>query len=154
MSSTELLTAELAAVKLTDSKENLVEEQEVVVVAVAVVEAEAEEQLSASLSEVNKSTGSLNKLNRSNSKLGLDSTTATEDVAKKSTEELVAVSLDEPKVNETEIETETQVKEEASGGVDESEEVAKDEIAEDESEKSKKKCCALQKAAKCRCIIS
>ena len=150
MSSTELLTAELAAVKLTDSKENLVEEQEVVVVAVAVVEAEAEEQLSASLSEVNKSTGSLNKLNRSNSKLGLDSTTATEDVAKKSTEELVAVSLDEPKVNETE----TQVKEEASGAADESDEVAKNETAEDESEKSKKKCCALQKAAKCRCIIS
>lgn len=154
-SSTELLTSELAAIKIADSTEKLVQEEEPKEVSIEgsvsgsdefVSAAEesvsgAEESLVSSplMSETKKSKNndSLSKLTRTNSKLCLNS----EETGKsKSTDELVAVTLEEKATESKEEEPATG---EAAGvAVGEAEPVASDE---------KKSC---EKAAKCRCIIS
>ena len=150
-SSSELLASELAAIKITDSKEHLVQEETVESAPVEAAPVREEELVS--VESANKSASSLNKLTRSNSKLGLDSVTNSNEGAKESTEELVAVAIDEPKAPEIESKEEENKSEDGSDPAADKESEAAAPVEETDEAKNKK-CCMTQKAAKCRCIIS
>lgn len=168
LSSSELLATELAAVKIADSKENLAEvaksESKTSLNGIAAknasqgsINALAKNESKASL---NKSNASLSKLSRSNPEISSEQIVEEKiaepvaEEAKKSTDELVAVSLNEASEAKEESEpvaTETFAPVIVAAAVAAAPTTeAPAQVTEEETKKS----CIAQKAAKCRCIIS
>lgn len=184
LSSSEQLANDLAAVKIADSKENLAE------VAKSESKASLNDLASKNCSKgslnnltknnnsrgsindlaknrsnvsLNKSEASIPKMSQSNTEIAADTAESVKEEAKKSTDELVAVSLNEkseevadekspaePVVAETS--TPAPAAETKTENTTASEENAA--AVQTEANEEGKKSCLAQKAAKCRCIIS
>lgn len=179
MSSSEQLASELAAVKIADSKENLTEVAVKNESKASLNEIAAKNESKGSLNDLsknnnskgsirvlakNRSTASLNKSDASLSNLNTEIvaeekvTESVKEEAKKSTDELVAVSLNETqeseKVSEEKTAEPAATTESAAPTSEPAASSTEAPAAVQPEEDQAKKSCLAQKAAKCRCIIS